>query len=169
MPPYKKYERNGFPTPSGKMEFSSFILKDAGQDLLPCYKEPGLSPVSNPGVARDFPLIFTTGARLPMFIHSRTFRLGWSKGLRPDPMVDLNPKDAEERGITSGDEVSLSTPRGAIQVNANLTEMVPAGVVNMYHGYPQADVNLLIDPDYVDPISAFPGFKSLLCEVKKAT
>jgi anaerobic selenocysteine-containing dehydrogenase len=169
MPPYKKYEKNGFPTPSGKMEFSSSILKDAGQDPIPCYKEPGLSPVSTPDVAKDFPLIFTTGARLPMYIHSRTFRLGWSKGLRPDPMVDLNPKDAEERGITSGDEVSLSTPRGSIQVKANLTEIVPAGVVNMYHGYPQADVNLLIEPDYVDPISAFPGFKSLLCEVKKAT
>ena len=33
---------------------------------------------------------------------------------------------------------------------------------------PEADVNTLIDPDYRDPISGFPGFKSLLCEVKKA-
>ena len=29
-------------------------------------------------------------------------------------------------------------------------------------------VNLLIEPDYRDPISGFPGFKSLLCEIKKA-
>jgi len=42
------------------------------------------------------------------------------------------------------------------------------GVVNMYHGYPEADVNLLIDPDYLDPISCYPGFKSLLCEIRKA-
>jgi hypothetical protein len=26
----------------------------------------------------------------------------------------------------------------------------------------------LIEPDYVDPISCYPGFKALLCEVKKA-
>ncbi|MBW2064839.1 MAG: molybdopterin-dependent oxidoreductase [Deltaproteobacteria bacterium] len=33
---------------------------------------------------------------------------------------------------------------------------------------PEADVNLLIDPDYLDPISCYPGFKSLLCEIRKA-
>ena len=42
-----------------------------------------------------------------------------------------------------------------------------SGVVNMYHGYPEADVNILIEPNYLDPISAYPGFKALLCEVKK--
>ncbi len=35
------------------------------------------------------------------------------------------------------------------------------------HAWPEADVNLLIEPDYQDPISGFPGFKSLLCEVQK--
>jgi anaerobic selenocysteine-containing dehydrogenase len=84
-------------------------------------------------------------------------------------MVDINPIDAENRGISAGDTVSLSTQRGSIQVKANLTEMTPPGVVNMYHAYPQADVNTLIEPDYLDPISGFPGFKSLLCEVKKSS
>jgi hypothetical protein len=28
-------------------------------------------------------------------------------------------------------------------------------------------VNTLIDPDYLDPISGFPGFKSLLCSVRR--
>ena len=63
--------------------------------------------------------------------------------------------------------VSLSSPRASVQVKANLTEYVPVGVVNMYHAYPEANVNLLIEPDYCDPISGFPGFKALLCEVKK--
>jgi hypothetical protein len=47
--------------------------------------------------------------------------------------------------------------------------MVPPGVVNMYHDYPEASVNLLIEPDYLDPISGYPGFKSLLCEVTRLT
>ena len=167
MPPYKKYETDGFPTPSGKMEFTSRVLEEAGVDPLPKYKEPGLSPISTPEVAKDYPLILTTGARLPMFIHSRTFRLSWTRALRPEPMVDINPQDAKDRGIKQGDRVSLSTRRGAIQIKANLTETVAPGVVNMYYAYPQADVNLLIEPDYVDPISCYPGFKALLCEVKK--
>jgi anaerobic selenocysteine-containing dehydrogenase len=102
-----------------------------------------------------------------MFVHSRTFRLPWTRSLRPDPMVDMNPRDAERRKIGQGDPVFLSTARGSIQVSANITEIVPPGTVNMYHAYPEADVNLLIDPDYVDPISGYPGFKSLLCELKK--
>jgi anaerobic selenocysteine-containing dehydrogenase len=73
------------------------------------------------------------------------------------------------RGIAQEDWVSLSTPRSSMKVKANLTQIVPLGVVNMYHDYPEASVNLLIAPDYRDPISGFPGFKSLLCEVKKFT
>ncbi|MBW2028669.1 MAG: molybdopterin-dependent oxidoreductase [Deltaproteobacteria bacterium] len=167
MPPYKKYEKKGFRTPSGKMEFTSLILQDAGLDPLPRYEEPKLSSYGTPQVSRDFPLILTTGARLPMFIHSRTFRLPWSRELRPDPMVDINPFDAQDRDISQGDWVDLCTRRGSIRIKANLTEIVMPGVVNMYHGYPEADVNQLIEPDYLDPISAYPGFKSLLCEVRK--
>ena len=149
------------------MEFTSTILDEAGLDPLPRFQEPGLGPYSTPEAAKDFPLILTTGARLPMFIHSRTFRLAWTRSLRPEPMVDINPQDAEYRGIAPGDRVELSTHRSVIQVKANLTEIIPPGVVNMYHAYPDADVNQLIDPDYLDPISGYPGFKSLLCEVKK--
>jgi anaerobic selenocysteine-containing dehydrogenase len=82
-------------------------------------------------------------------------------------MADMNPRDAKDRGIDQEDWVSLSTPRGSLKVRANLTEMVPPGVVNMYHDDPEASVNLLIEPDYLDPISGYPGFKSLLCEVKR--
>ncbi|MBU0735376.1 MAG: molybdopterin-dependent oxidoreductase [Proteobacteria bacterium] len=167
MPPYEKYEHTGFSTPSGKMEFASTILKDAGLDPLPRYQEPKLSRHSTPQVARKFPLILTTGARLPMYVHSRTFRLPWIRRLRPDPMVDINPIDAEARCVSQDDRVRLSTQRGSIRVKANLTEVVPPGTVNIYHGYPGADINQLIEPDYLDPISGYPGFKSLLCEVTK--
>jgi len=168
IPPYRKYEKAGFKTPSGKMEFTSLVLAEHGLDSLPVYREPKLSPVSTPEKAKDFPLILTTGARLPFFIHSRMFRIPRLLGFQPDPMVDINPLDARERGLNQGDWALLSTDRGAVRVRANLTETVLPGVVSMYHGRPEADVNLLIDPDDRDPISGFPAFKSLLCEVKKA-
>jgi anaerobic selenocysteine-containing dehydrogenase len=168
IPPYRKYEKEGFKTPSGKMEFTSLVLADHGLDSLPVYREPVLSPVSTPEKAKDFPLILTTGARLPFFIHSRAYRIPRLRRIQPDPMADLNPADARKRDLSQGDWVLLSTGRGAIRVRANLTETVPPGVVNMYHGRPEADVNTLIDPDYRDPISGFPAFKSMLCELKKA-
>jgi anaerobic selenocysteine-containing dehydrogenase len=167
MPIYRRYEKTGFPTPSGKMELSSTVLKEAGLDPLPRFREPNLSPRSTPEVAEKFPLILTTGARVPMYQHSRTFRLGWTRSLNPEASLDIHPKDALARGISGGDWVSLATPRGSLKVRANLTEIVPPGVINIYHAWPEADVNQLVEPDYLDPIAGFPGFKSLLCEVKK--
>jgi anaerobic selenocysteine-containing dehydrogenase len=165
---YEKYREKGFPTPSGKMEFTSLVLKEAGMDPLPVYRESRLSPVSEPELAKSYPLILTTGAGLPMYDHSRTSCVPWLKRLRPDPMVEINPLDAHARGIESRQWVELSTGRGTLRARANMTEYVPPGVVSMSHNFPGADVNKLIDPDYRDPISGYPGFKSLLCEVKKS-
>jgi anaerobic selenocysteine-containing dehydrogenase len=168
---FKKYEQNGFPTPSGKMEFVSSILEKHsdrdGIDGLPAYNEPELSPVSTPEVAAEYPLVLGTGTRLPMFVHSRTFRLPWTRSLRREAAVDLNPADATRYGIAPGDLVELSTPYGSIQVRANVTELAREGVAHMYHGYAEADVNTLLSGDYLDPISGFPGFKASLCAVKK--
>jgi anaerobic selenocysteine-containing dehydrogenase len=165
--PHEKYREIGFPTPSGKMEFSSRVLKEAGIDPLPVYNEPKQSPMSSPDIAKEYLLIFATGARLPMFMNSSTYRVPQLRRQRPDPMVGINPLDALKRSISENEWVELSTPRTAIQVQANVTEFVPPGVANMHHGFPSADVNELIDPDYQDPISGYPGFKSLLYQVNK--
>jgi anaerobic selenocysteine-containing dehydrogenase len=87
--------------------------------------------------------------------------------LRPDPAADLSPADADRLGIAQGDAIRISTPKGAIEVKANVTVVAQPGVVHMYHAYPEADVNSLIDADYLDPISGFPGFKGLLCRVER--
>jgi anaerobic selenocysteine-containing dehydrogenase len=170
--PFRKYETKGFPTATGKMEFVSSLLAKysdrPGITGLPEYNEPRMSPVSTPELAADYPLVLGTGSRLPMFVHSRMFRSSWTRGLRPDAMADINPADGKRYGIAHGDAVELSTPTGAaIRVKANLTELVPAGVVQMYHDYPEADANSLLPGDYLDPISGFPGYKGLLCAVKK--
>jgi anaerobic selenocysteine-containing dehydrogenase len=164
-PGYKKYEQKGFPTPSGKMEITSSVLKEAGFDALPIYKAPQYSdPKLN---SPSYPLVLNTGSRLPMFIHSEMHNVPWCQELRKDPMLDMNPSDASARGICQYDWVWLQTPRAKIRVKANLTETVLPGVVHIFHGLPEADVNLLIEPDYLDPISGFPGFKSVGCQVAR--
>jgi anaerobic selenocysteine-containing dehydrogenase len=170
-PTFKRYEKTGFPTPSGKMEFASSVLEQhagmPGLEPLPVYREPDLSPTSTPEIAEEFPLVLGTGSRLPMFIHSRTFRLPWTRSLRPAPMADLNPATALRLGIAQGDRIELSTPRGSVQVLANLTELAHPESVHMFHDYPDADINSLLPGDYLDPISGFPGYKSSLCSVRK--
>ncbi len=169
--PDRQYLERGFPTPSGKMEFASSVLErlgpEIGVDALPTWRPPGQSADADPGLARDYPFVLNSGSRLPMFVHSRTYRLSWTRGLRPRPAADLNPVDARALGLAQDDEIALSTPAGSIRVLANITELAQPGVVHMYHGHPEADVNLLLDPDYLDPISGFPGYRSVPCRVDK--
>jgi anaerobic selenocysteine-containing dehydrogenase len=168
----KKYLNSGFKTPSRRMEFRSNVLEKyegrPGFEALPVYTPPKCSQESTPELAQEYPFILNTGSRLPMYIHTRTFRLTWTNSLRPNhPAADINPTDATRLGIKQDESIRISTPKDAIVVKANLTEMVQPGVIHMYHGHPEADVNLLFEGDYLDPLSGYPGFKSALCKVEK--
>lgn len=167
----KKYKSEGFPTPSGKMEFVSTLLEKYQNSHhytgLPTYAPPKYSKETTPELAERYPFILNTGSRLPIFIHSETFRLPWIKGLRSKPLLEMNPSDAASLGIRQDDPVKLSTPKGTINVYAHLTEVIQPGMVQLYHDCRAADVNTLFEADYVDPISGFPGFKSYLCAVER--
>ncbi len=91
-------------------------------------------------------------------------------------MVTLHLKDAQARGIKSGDKVDVISPRGRVTFWAYVTENITQGVVevNMGGGGPlgpevwqQANVNELTDFENRDPISGFPVYKALLCDVVK--
>jgi anaerobic selenocysteine-containing dehydrogenase len=69
--------------------------------------------------------------------------------------------------IQQDDAIRISTPKDSISVKANLTQMVQPGVIHMHHGISEADVNVLFEGDYQDPLSGYPGFKSALCKVEK--
>ena len=157
----------GFPTPSGKVEFYAEFLEDYGYDPLPRFEEPLESPISTPDLAKEYPLVLNTGNRIPWYTHSKHRDVPWLRQLQPDPVVGIYPSDAEERGISQGDDVILSSPLGEIKVKADVTRLVRPGVIDIFHGWADANANDLTSRDF-DPISGFPPFKEGLCEVKKA-
>ncbi len=169
--PEKKYLAKGFATPSGKVEFRSLVLEkyaaDYDYDALPVYHPPKHSAERTPELAKEYPLIFNTGSRLPMFIHSRTFRVPWTRSLSPAAAADIHPEDAQPLNIAQDDDIKISTPKGSVCVKANLTLLARKGVVHLYHAFPGVEVNSLFEADYLDPISGFPGFKALLCKIEK--
>jgi anaerobic selenocysteine-containing dehydrogenase len=166
-PRERGYEKGGFGTPTGKVEFESTILAEAGYDALPVYREPFWSPESTPDLALHFPLVLTSGARSRTYTNSQGRQLETLRRREPEPLLELNLDDAEARGIRDGDRVRLSSPLGTITLKARVTGVVPAGVVSAPHGWEEADVNRLIPDEGLDPISGFPPFKSSLCQVQK--
>jgi len=164
--PEKDDEEIGFQTPSGKVELKSSTMAEYGYEPLPVYQEPVESPLSQPEIAHSYPLVLTSGARTIVYTHSQFRQIASLRRMMPEPLVDINPVDASERGIESGDKVEVSSRRGNIRLKAHVTEDIKAGVVNLPHGWAEANVNALIDDTALDPVSGFAPFKAQLCQVK---
>lgn len=162
----KGYEAKGFGTPSGKVEFKSGVLEKFNFDGLPIYEEPHISPVATPDVYEKYPLILTTGNRVPWYVHSKYRHTPWLNQFMPEPIVNMSHADAEARGLVEGDAVRVFNQFGDIRFKVALTNMMHPGNVEILHGWEQSNSCLLIDRAY-DPISGFPTFKDALCEIEK--
>lgn len=166
---HQVYEKKGFSTFSGKIEFDSDELRNAGYEGLPVYCEPEESPVSTPELAREYPLVLTTGGRSIAYVHSQQRKFKHLKNLDPHPRIQINTHDASKRGIENGAKVVISSFRGTLEMIAEVTDTILSGVVHAYHGWNSANINVLTDDAQLDPISGFPAYKSTLCEVELLT
>jgi cysteine desulfurase NifS len=120
--------------------------------------------------------VFNSGARVATDFRSQHHHVPGLVKKRPEPTVMISMDDAASRGIRHGDAVVLKSPRGSVRMRAIVTRDIVQGAVdaNMGGGGPlgpvawqRCNINDLTDLRY-DPISGFPIFKSLLCEVEKA-
>jgi anaerobic selenocysteine-containing dehydrogenase len=158
----------GFKTPSGKIEIACETLAGHGMSPLPVYQEPPEGPLSRPDLAKTYPLVLTTGARVPPYVNSQYRNIPRLRKLMPDPLAEINPADAAPRGIKSGDNIVITSPRGRVRMKAEVTDTILPGVVSLPHHWAgEANANLLIDDQGLDPVSGFPPFKSQLCQVSK--
>jgi formate dehydrogenase (coenzyme F420) alpha subunit len=165
----KKFEKEGFRTPSGRVEIYSAELAKHGYDPLPTYREPAESPLSTPTIAREYPLVLTTGARTVGYLHSRFHNVPSLLSRRPEPLVEINPRTARDLHVADGEMVVVETRRGKIEVKVKYTNRVLAGTIMIPHGWDQANANVLTDDIDVDPVTGFPADRALLARIVKKT
>jgi anaerobic selenocysteine-containing dehydrogenase len=127
-----------FPTPSGKIEFYSEQLAQAGLPPLPVYEEASETPRSRPDLAQRYPLVFRQGRTFGHFhgFYQHGRALPSLVRNEPEPEVWIAPGDAAARGIAPGAPVRVYNDRGALEARARVTDAVPAGVVWMHDGWP---------------------------------
>ena len=162
----REYLKDGFNTPSGKVEIYSETMAEHGYHPLPTFEEPAESPVSRPDLAEKYPLILTTGARVTAFSHSRYRNVAALRRRCPEPFAEINIKTATALGISDGDTVVVESPRGGIELKAKVGEDIHPRVVSIQHGWTEANANILTDGGR-DPISGFPSLRATLCRVAK--
>ena len=184
MMEYKKWEKGrlradgmpGFETPTGKFEIASTILEEHGHDPLPVYTEPKEGPLAQPELAKRFPLVFNSGSRTTTDFRSQFHNIPDLVKERPEPTVLMNRSDAEARNIGQGDLVRVVTPRGGVAFRALVSDDIIQGVIDADMGgggpvgpqeWQDCNVNQLTDLQRYDPISGFPVYKALLCDVVK--
>ncbi len=178
---YQKYRVKGFSTPSRKYEFAPSRLEAAGRDPLPSYQEPPESPVRADGLAKDFPLVLTTGVRPQTFFHSEYRQVPVLRARIPEPFVEMHPETAREHGIADGGWAWIESPRGRIRMRARLHPGIDRRVVALPHawwfperggpdyGWREANGNILTDGSGpCDPAVGAVSIRSLMCRVRAA-
>lgn len=126
--PEAPFAQGGFTTPSGKCEFYSAELAQSGHDPLPGFVAPHESAQSNPSLALSYPLaMISPPAR--HFLNSSFVNVESLREIEGEPVVDIHPLDAAERGIVDGQAVRVFNDRGSLGLKARLTERARCGVV----------------------------------------
>ena len=160
-----RWEEDGLATPSGKVELTCRYLKDFGYDELPVYRSPAYLAEPDPA----YPFVLMTGARKLVYLASRFRNIARFRTAVPDPEVEMHPEDAASLGVADGDAVRITSRIGALEICVKVrarNEILP-GVLQITHGWREANVNLITHDDRFDPVSGFPLMKSMTVRVEK--
>ncbi len=138
-----------FHTPSGRAKFM--------------FAPP--SPLPEPPCS-EFPFTLLTGRGTSAQWHtqSRTNKSKVLKKLYPDVLLlDIHPIDAKKLGLNDRDQITVTSRRGSITVQAHLTNSVkPHEVFLPMH---EGNTNLLTHPSF-DPYSRQPSYKASAVKIE---
>jgi anaerobic selenocysteine-containing dehydrogenase len=144
LPPadqYAPHAEGNFPTPSGKTEFRSSMAEQAGNFVLPLFRQ-GSAEYQPGGTVDPLPYYVPpretddTGFRLNLISPKSHAYLNSSAGDQPaqrrvqgEQAVTVHPRDAAERGITDGQDVRVYNDRGQFIALAQVRDDIAPGVV----------------------------------------
>lgn len=124
---FRPFADGKFPTPSGKCEFYSETMKQAGLDPLPTYTPPLEDPQTRPDLAAKYPLQLLSPPR-QSFLNSTFANSSTHRKAAGEPTIELSAEDAQARSLNDGDWVDVFNDRGSFRARVELTGSVRPGV-----------------------------------------
>ncbi len=132
---YGVYRKKGFKTPSGKIELYSNFAEAKGCDPVPRYTPSFQSQADTLELAREYPLLMTTGR------HESAFRISENRinphlrELAPKAYLDIHPDTAGDLGIREGQKVLVESTAGKAYAYARFTLGLRRDVVQGISGW----------------------------------
>jgi thiosulfate reductase/polysulfide reductase chain A len=115
-----------FKTPSGKIEFKSSLLEDAGFESFPEYESMPSPPEG------QFRLVVGRNA---IHTHVSTQNNPYLNELCSENTLWINSEKAEELGISDGDLVEVASNVGKGEIKAYVTDLIHPEAAFMFHGF----------------------------------
>jgi formate dehydrogenase major subunit len=114
----------------------------------------------------EYPLVLTT-ARLEEHYNTGTMsrRSPTLDRQYPENFVDVHPNDAEHYGIEDGDDVTVTSRRGEITVEAHVTEDIKEGTIWTTPHFAAASANRLTN-DVLDERAKIPEYKAAAADIE---
>ncbi|MBN1965057.1 MAG: molybdopterin-dependent oxidoreductase, partial [Anaerolineae bacterium] len=114
----------------------------------------------------EYPFHLTTG-RVLFHWHGGTMtRRSRLDDIFPEPILEMDPGDAHQLGLVSGDWVEATSRRGSVVCRVMVTGRSPAGTVFLPFHFVEAAANLLT-LDKIDPRAKIPDFKMAAVRLRK--
>ena len=116
-----------------------------------------------------YPLLLTTDRSL-FHYHTSTMtrRVKGLEVLDSRELLKMNPQDADCLNVTDGDKVKVSSRRGETEVEVQVTDICPPGVVSMTFHFWEVPTNVLTNRA-LDPVAKIPETKVAAVRVEKVS
>ena len=123
-----------FSSPTGRIQWYDEHLIPVGEEL-PVYTDD-YEASSNHPLAKKYPLVFTQ-VHVRQRAHSTYFNSAWLLEIWPEPILEMNPVDAEARGLKTGDYAEAFNDRGRAVAKVVVNSDYGPGHCNITEGWKQ--------------------------------
>ena len=117
---------------------------------------------------RRFPLLLTTGRILSQYNVGAQTRRTENSAWHAEDVLEIHPHDAEERGISQGDWVGITSRVGNTVLHAEISQRVKPGVVYTTFHHPVSGANV-ITTDNSDWATNCPEYKVTAVEITRVS
>ncbi len=166
---YERLNKNGlqWPCPNREHPGTPYLHKDSftrGKGLFHSVEFILSGKLPN----EEYPFLLSTGRVLYHYNSgTMTRKVDGLRTVFPESIIEINPLDAEKKGIANGSMVKIRSRQGEIATRARLTRKSPEGIVFIPFHFREAAVNVLIG-NTLDPVARIPAFKVCAVRVEPA-